>query len=402
MYRLVLFLTVVLCTAELNAQDGGSEPAERAEEITAERLQKAQTLTNAQTQTQPKAGFLKQAGHVLGRLPLSFEVDGLGPGAGGRINYDQWWRNEDDDVRGNLWGSALLHGFYSFGSSVMFRHVTPADLTFSVAALRSDSPQLEYYGEGMNSSIHNRTDYRLENTQLAILGSYERRHFGETCQVAQRFVNVGPGTNDNLPSTESVFSPAEAPGIDVQPNFLIAGCSSRFDWRNVPGVPTQGTYVEGGYERYQAQGDNQFSFNRVSGLVEHYIPFLNHKRVIQLRARTDLSFHSDSQVVPFYLQPTLGSDTDLRGYRRYRFYDENLFSVNAEYRWEISTGFDMALFVDGGKVFARPGEIGFKNMDGSAGFGIRFNNTLQTIARLDVGFSREGVQVWFRLEKLFF
>src|SRR5215468_5424410 len=97
-YRLVLFLTVAFFTAELKAQDAG-EPVDRADEITAARLQKAQTLDSAQTQTQTQAqtktGFLKQAGHVLGRVPLSFEVDGLGPGHGGRINYSQWWRNAD-------------------------------------------------------------------------------------------------------------------------------------------------------------------------------------------------------------------------------------------------------------------------------------------------------------------
>jgi outer membrane protein assembly factor BamA len=146
-----------------------------------------------------------------------------------------------------------------------------------------------------------------------------------------------------------------------------------------------------------------FSFNRLSVAGQQYIPFLNRKRVIALRERAVLGFHSDDQVVPFYLQPTLGSDTELRGYRRYRFYDENAVAFTAEYRWEIGLGFDTALFADFGQVFHRPGEIFSSGMKGSAGFGFRFKNENRRseVARLDFGFSQEGAQVWLRFGKLF-
>src|SRR4029077_11801019 len=161
------------------------------------------------------------------------------------------------------------------------------------------------------------------------------------------------------------------------------------------------TYAEASFERYDAESHNRFSFNRLSLLGEQYIPFFNRKRVIALRAKTELSFHSANQVVPFYLQPTLGSDTDLRGFRRYRLYDENLISFNAEYRWEIFTGFDMALFADAGKVFNRPGDISLTHLQTSAGFGLRFKTRTSVIARFETGFSREGVQVWLKCGKLF-
>jgi outer membrane protein assembly factor BamA len=214
-------------------------------------------------------------------------------------------------------------------------------------------------------------------------------------------LNVGPGTNNSFASTESVFGPEEAPGIDVQSNYLIAGCTAEFDLRNLPADPHRGTYAAAGYWRYSAHSHDQFSFHRFFATAEQYIPYFNEKRVVALRAITELSFHSEDQVVPFYLQSTLGSDTTLRGFRRYRFYDENSIAFNAEYRWEVNTGFDMALFGDAGKVFHRPGDISLSDLETSAGFGFRFKDRSRMVARLDIGFSREGFQVWFKFGKLF-
>jgi outer membrane protein assembly factor BamA len=184
---------------------------------------------------------------------------------------------------------------------------------------------------------------------------------------------------------------------------VIGGCLVQLDLRDFPEDPHKGTYVRAAFDRYYAESQNRFSYYPVSVVAEQYVPFLNRKRVIALRAKTELSYHSENQVVPFYLQPTLGSDMDLRGYRRYRFYDENVLSLNAEYRWEISSGFDMALFIDGGNVFHRPWEVGLSDLKSSAGFGLRIKNlnARRVLARLDIGFSREGFQIWLRVPELF-
>jgi outer membrane protein assembly factor BamA len=235
------------------------------------------------------------------------------------------------------------------------------------------------------------------------VGLSTNHSLAEACRITELLLNVGPGTNSSLAATQSVFGPAQAPGINVQSNYLIVGCSGQFDLLDFPEDPHKGTYAAAAFDRYYAQTHGEFSFYRLSLLGEQYLPFFNRKRVIALRAKTDLNYHSANQVVPFYLQPTLGSDTDLRGFRRYRFYDENSISLNAEYRWEISTGFDMAMFVDGGNVFHRPGQLSLSHLESSAGFGLRIKNQNErrVVARLDTGFSREGFQVWLRVPRLF-
>jgi Omp85 superfamily domain len=400
LYRL-LFALAILLTPELEGQSSENESAGRLDQIQEQRLEKSGSLRLEQPTTTEKT-FIR-LGHFMRRVPIGFHVGGLGPGHGFGIDSVLEWNTYSGHVPVRLWGSASVHGFYSAGTAGELRNFSTHDLTFALEGSHADAPQLEYYGPGPGSSIHNRTNFRKEDTLFNFrfwLGAH--RHLAPACRFGELLQHVGPGTNRRLATTQSVFGPDEAPGIDVQSNFLIGGCSAQLDFRDVPENPQKGTYVEGRYDRYYAQSHDQFSFHRFSALAEQYVSFLNQKRVIAMRAKTDLSLHSGDQAVPFYLQPTLGSDTDLRGFRRYRFYDENSIALSAEYRWEINTGFDMALFVDFGKVFHRPGELSLSGMERSAGFGLRFRSRKSLAsARLDTGFSREGVQVWLKFGRLF-
>ena len=400
-YRWLFFATIILIP-ELLGQDIGITPEGRLDQIQEQRSQKAGSLGLEPSVASGKN--IGQIAHIMRLVPISFDVGGLGSGAGPAINFNI----DETTYRGRLpvrvWGHVAVHGFYTVGSGAELRNVSAHDLTFALQGSYSDAPQLEYYGEGRNSSIHNRTNFRREDTLFSFrVGLRTHRDLAEVCRFEQLLLHIGPGTNDDLATTQSVFGPSEAPGIDVQSNYLIAGCSVQLDLRDFPHDPHNGTYAEAVFDRYYAESQGRFSFYRLSLTGEQYVPHFNSKRVIALRAKTELSFHSGDQVVPFYLQPTLASDTDLRGFRRYRFYDENSISLTAEYRWEISTGFDVALFVDGANVFHRPGEISLSQLASSAGFGFRFKNQSQrkAIARLDAGFSREGFQVWLKIEKLF-
>jgi hemolysin activation/secretion protein len=131
------------------------------------------------------------------------------------------------------------------------------------------------------------------------------------------------------------------------------------------------------------------------------MPFLNEKRVLAFRAMTQLSWADAGHRIPFYMQPTLGGSDDLRGFRPYRFYDNNMVLLNGEYRWEVAPALDMALFVDAGKVFSRPGDISLSKLEKAGGLGFRFKNRDGVVVRLDAGVSNEGVQVWFKFSPPF-
>ena len=92
--------------------------------------------------------------------------------------------------------------------------------------------------------------------------------------------------------------------------------------------------------------------------------------------------------MPFYLQPTLGGSEDLRGFRPFRFYDNNAVILNGEYRWEVFSGLDMALFVDAGQVFPDWHQINYRHLKSDAGFGFRFNVRNDVFLRIDTAFSQ--------------
>jgi hypothetical protein len=398
MYTSFFFVLMLLFEQEL--PQSNTEISSRADQVQAQRKEKANHLTPDKPSKSERR--LNQIQKLIQRSPIRAQVGGLGPGAGFGIGSKLEWHSSADEAIAKLWGSGSVRRFYTVGTGVELPNLTKHGLRLEFNASHSDFPQLDYYGSGPNSSEANRTDYRREDTLFNVRAALRPHgHFAPACELGELLLNVGPGTNSSLPSTESVFGPEEAPGIDVQSNYLIAGCTAEFDLRNLPGDPHRGTYAAAGFWRYYAQSHDQFSFHRLLATAEQYIPYFNEKRVIALRALTELSFHSGDQVVPFYLQATLGSDTTLRGFRPYRFSDENSIAFTAEYRWEINTGFDMALFADAGKVFHRPSDISLSDLETSAGFGLRFKDRSRILARLDTGFSREGVQVWLRFGQLF-
>ena len=135
--------------------------------------------------------------------------------------------------------------------------------------------------------------------------------------------------------------------------------------------------------------------------MQQFLPFFNRSHGLGLRAKTTMTEGDRNQSAPFYLQPVLGGSDDLRGFRPFRFSDRNLVVYNAEYRWEVFAGMDAAIFADAGKVFGRRGAMNLKDLEGTAGFGLRFNARNATFLRLDVGFSHEGFQVWFKFNDLF-
>ena len=91
------------------------------------------------------------------------------------------------------------------------------------------------------------------------------------------------------------------------------------------------------------------------------------------------------------MMPTLGGHDTLRGFRDYRFRGPHALLTQTEYRFEIWSGLDAALFYDAGKVTLQRKNLNFKNLEDAYGFGFRFNTDNGTILRIDAGFgSNDG------------
>ncbi|HEX9760643.1 MAG TPA: BamA/TamA family outer membrane protein, partial [Candidatus Acidoferrales bacterium] len=181
-----------------------------------------------------------------------------------------------------------------------------------------------------------------------------------------------------------------------QTSFLRHTAFVEFNYLDNPGGPRSGGYYVARFTYFDDRDLKLHDFRQLHLEAQQYIPFFNARRVIALRARTVMSMENGASSVPFYLQPSLGGPYDLRGFRAYRFHDDNHIAVNAEYRWESFTGLEMAIFADAGKVTPKRSQLNFHNLESSVGFGLRFNLRNNVFMRIDTGFSHEGFQVWLK------
>jgi outer membrane protein assembly factor BamA len=137
-----------------------------------------------------------------------------------------------------------------------------------------------------------------------------------------------------------------------------------------------------------------FSFKRYEVEGAHFAPLGSHV-VVALHGWLVASQPDEGQVVPFYLQPSLGGHNTLRSYADYRFHDRHLMAMNAEGRVAVMTHVDAAVFFDAGNVARQLGDLNFDKR--SYGAGIRVHTRRQTFARVDVARGGEGWRLLLRV-----
>jgi outer membrane protein assembly factor BamA len=295
-----------------------------------------------------------------------------------------------------------LRKFEKGDIELTFPHLGGNRAFVELLAVYRNYPSVDYYGPGPDSAKSGRSDYRLEDSSMGFTAGFrplDHLTLGATGSYLR--VNIGPGDDERFASADQVYTAAQTPGITQQSHFLRGGPFVQYDYRDRPGDPHKGGNYVANFTYYDDERFGTYNFRRVTAEAQQYVPFLNEKRVLSLRGKTELTYHNGGAPVPFYLQPTLGGSEDLRGYRVFRFYDDNSLLLNGEYRWEVMSGFDMALFVDSGKVFRSKANLNFEDMRTDAGFGLRFSNAQAVFMRWDVGFSKEGFEVWIKFGNVF-
>jgi outer membrane protein assembly factor BamA len=119
--------------------------------------------------------------------------------------------------------------------------------------------------------------------------------------------------------------------------------------------------------------------------------------VVALRAVATMDRPRAGAQVPFFLQQTLGGSHTLRGYHSFRFRDERLLLLQAEYRWEANPALELALFVDAGRASSHDAGWSLDDMHTSWGAGLRVKTFDAVRFRFDVARSPETTRFLVRL-----
>jgi outer membrane protein assembly factor BamA len=380
----------------------------REDAIQAARKDKAARLEPEETSKLEHALNTVEEKRILQRL--TYGIGGLHLRLGGLVTGSGFALGPEftrDDLAGGkvhlrLTTQFSTRWFQLYEAEVLLPRLAENNAFVALRATHFNFPQLQYYGSGPDSEKTGRSDYRLESTnfgfstglnptrrvQLGVLGTF-------------REMNVGPGTDRRFINTEQQFTPSETPGLSDQTDFLVGGVFAEYDGRDRLGGARKGTFLRSEFLYNKDVDLKRHTFRRLNLELQQYLPFFNERRVLAFRARSELSWKNPGQVIPFYLQSILGGSNDLRGFRPWRFYGDNLVLFNAEYRYEVFAGMDMAIFGDAGKVFDRKSQWNVHDLEGAYGVGLRFNARNNVFLRIDAGFSHEGFQVWFKFNDVF-
>jgi hypothetical protein len=386
----------------------GMAPATRAGQIEAERHQKSTELQpDSPSRMEQFLNYIKEH-KIVERITCG--TTGPCVRFGGLVTGSGFAAGPAYVNRDLLDGAAVFHAsvrasvakFYRMETGLDMPRLADGHVFLTVGGENLNYPHIDYYGPGPGSSRDGRTSYALEQTSFQTsVGVRPFAHLRIGAIGQYLLNNVGPGRDHRFASTDQVFTEETTPGIQFQTNYLQGGGFVQYDWRDYPGEPRRGGNYIAQYSVYSDLERGRYSFDRLDLEAQQYISFFNQRRVFAFRGRIQATEPHDGNQVPFYLQPTLGGPDTLRGFRAFRFYGNDSLLLQGEYRWEVFSGLDMALFADAGRVFDKWQQIALTQMQTDAGFGFRFNVRNDVFMRIDTGFSREGFQVWLRFGNVF-
>ncbi|MEE2637328.1 MAG: BamA/TamA family outer membrane protein [Acidobacteriota bacterium] len=286
-------------------------------------------------------------------------------------------------------GTGFLGAPFGFDN----RSVAPLDTLLYLDAHYRRFSKEEFFGLGPGSSNADRSRYSIDDGEVDLVTGYQPfRWLALTARGGWLRLDTDSGGSNRFPDTEMLFTPDEAPGLGEGTNFLRTAAGVYVTWAGDPNLPALELEVEG--TRHADRDGGQYSFNRCSIDARGFLPLGSRQRVIAVRVFASRDRADAGAQVPFYLMNTLGGHDTLRGFRDYRFRDENVLFLSGEYRWEATAGLALAIFYDTGKVFDDPSAFGLDHLRHTVGFGIRGKSLRRTVFRLDIGKGDEGTRLF--------
>ncbi len=294
-----------------------------------------------------------------------------------------------DDGAVNVFGGYSIATFARAQADLALPTFARNRARVTLTARYTDAPDVRYFGVGNFSSRENQTRF-----------GYTPKVGGARLDIdAGKYLSLGGGVNyldietsggRTAPSIEQQFTPANTPGLGIA-NFAYLNSSAHatFDWRRPLGYSGRGGRYRVQFDDYREQDNDVYSFRSLEGEVLQLIPILRANWVIALRGLATVTDIDEASAVPYFMLPSLGGGSTLRGYPDFRFRDRNRLLMNAELRWTPARFMDMALFYDTGKVASRREDLDFDDLKESFGIGMRIVGMEGYAFRIEVAHSRE-------------
>lgn len=292
-------------------------------------------------------------------------------------------------------GAVNVFSGYSIGGSAI-AHADIGLPTFadgrgsiSVTGRYIDAPDVKYFGIGNDTIKDDRTRFGFSPVT-----SGARLAFAVTKRLTVcsgiTYIDATTSGGRTAPSIEERFEPSDTPGLEYSKfAFVNSTVSASYDWRRRLGYAGRGGLVRAKFDDYRDRDHGRYSFRSLEADALQLIPVLRANWVIALRGGATITDVDGGNDVPFFLMPSIGGGSSVRGYPDFRFRDRNRLVMNAELRWTPARFMDMALFYDAGKVAADRQDLDFTNLKTGYGIGMRLIGPKGYAFRVEAARSRE-------------
>lgn len=292
-------------------------------------------------------------------------VPGGGLAAGGALNLARALQSKPLRFIGSVEARRSVSGFWEAGGQLLVtgsgRRDDDRHVIASVFGRRRVQPMLPHFGIGDATTLADAASYGLSLTTIGGQLTVPLAH-GFSVSASLEALSAALQATPELPS--------------AQDHMTVGG---GIGWRFASGSGSRGyrTDARADWRLFHATGDAPLSFRRLDAVwAQRWRPGTKRDPgELTFLVRFTGSMASDGEMVPFYLQPTLGGQDvngtpTLRSYRDYRFRARHAAAFTLEYEHGIAN-WPVGLwgFVDAGQVAARRTDFDLGRLRTSVGLG---------------------------------
>jgi hypothetical protein len=328
-------------------------------------------------------------------------------------NPGHWRMSWDVDATGASSGSWRAGGYMKMVhtpvSKALFTHPYTV---FNLYAQSISLNKVNYFGLGNDTTLPGKSLFGMGQTIVGAnvikpvfeLKAIRWLNLALLGEVNGRFVDIRGEHGQSVPSIETRYTDATAPGLASQPGFVQLGEGMRIK----PAIGNLQLNYMGKFQQYFAPSSSHNSFLRWTVDLDHSYslygtspsaangetlgpdscphggaddkcPEIPHTRnlngSIDVRLLLSESITSGTSVVPFYFQQTLGgsdinSAMTLGSYQDYRFRAPNLLLLQESFEHSIWGPFGLKFMADQGRVALTRSDLGFSHMKHSFAGGL--------------------------------
>jgi len=182
--------------------------------------------------------------------------------------------------------------------------------------------------------------------------------------------------------------------------YLHPQVTVAFDSREAPGYARRGGFY-GVTAHDFADPDHRYGFTQLDYEAIQHVPILREAWVLSFHGLVSTTGTKSGEEVPFFMLPSVGSGSTLRGFSSWRFRERNSLLLQAEWRIMVNRFIDTAVFYDAGKVTAHTSDLNLDHLKNDYGIGLRLHGPFATPLRIDFAKSNEGFSIVWAASAIF-